>query len=170
MTQDLDPNTTVACLEKAEQLSSVYCEVMRLTAASTAVRDVQHNTRLGSKILRAGNRVVIPYRQMLLDENTFGSDILSFKPDRFLQNPELAMNASYRPFGGGATYCPGRYLAKAEVLVFVALAISRFDIDIAEAGCSFPKMETSKPCLGIMGPQAGEDVMVVVRKTPEAEG
>lgn len=37
---------------------------------------------------------------------------------------------SYFPFGGGANMCPGRYLAKSEILMTVALVVSRFDVEV----------------------------------------
>ncbi|MCJ1268396.1 hypothetical protein MMC22_008284 [Lobaria immixta] len=57
-------------------------------------------------------------------------DAQEFKLIRFLgvANAGLAKGKSYRPFGGGSTYCPGRFGAKQEVFMFVATVLARFDI------------------------------------------
>lgn len=155
----------VSHLERLPHLNSLYNEVLRLTASSSSVRTVSSTTDLGGKSLRAGTKVSIPYRQVHFNEEVFGRDAKELDPDRFLKNKELARSSSYRPFGGGTTYCPGRFLAKKEVLAFVALALGRFEVFL-EGGRAqaFPRLEERKPCLGIMGPRSGEDVRVRVRR------
>ena len=37
---------------------------------------------------------------------------------------------SYIPFGAGLHVCAGRYLAKAEILIFVALLFRDFDVEL----------------------------------------
>ena len=107
----------------------------------------------------------MPFRQLHFNKDIFGSNADEFDAERFLRDKSLGKSSSFRPFGGGATYCPGRYVAKREVMVFIALAMSRFDIGLAEKEQSaFPKLDTRTPSLGIMMPMAGEDVQVVVRK------
>lgn len=145
---------------------ALYYEVLRLATSSVSVRDVKAQTRIGGKLLRAGNRVLLPYRQMLFDGSVFGDDAETFNPDRFLNDRKLSNSLSFRPFGGGATYCPGRFLAKAEVLTFVALVICRFDLELAgnkDKEVSIPRMEIRRPCLGIMGPEKEGDVVLKVR-------
>ena len=103
---------------------------------------------------------------MLFDRGVFGEDAEAFNPSRFLNDGKLNNSLSFRPFGGGATYCPGRFLAKAEVLTFVALVICRFDLELAGnegEEASMPRMEIRRPCLGIMGPEKGGDVLLKVR-------
>lgn len=48
--------------EKCPQLTSVWMETIRMSAFSASVRYVVRETTIGGKILRRGNRVVIPYR------------------------------------------------------------------------------------------------------------
>ena len=147
---------------------ALYYEALRLATSSVSVRNVHTNTGIGGKFLRAGNRILLPYRQMLFDSKIFGTDAEDFNPHRFLNDKKLSSSSSFRPFGGGATYCPGRFLAKAEVLTFVALVICRFNLDLAidkgKPGGRFPIMETRRPCLGIMSPKEGEDVMLRVSR------
>lgn len=161
-------------LEHCTLLDSVYNETLRLTASSSSVRTVLSTTEVGGKQLRRGTKVLIPYRQLHFDEDVWGINAKSFDPERFLRDKDLARNSSFRPFGGGTTYCPGRFLAKREVMTFVALLIHRFDITLAgtpalpasedkTAKPAFPRLEKQKPCLGIMGPAKGHDVCLRVR-------
>ena len=90
---------------------ALYHEVLRLATSSVSVRDVQTQARIGGKLLRPGNRVLLPYRQMLFDRGVFGEDAEAFNPNRFLNDGKLNNSLSFRPFGGGATYCPGRFPA-----------------------------------------------------------
>ena len=161
-------------LEHCAILDSVYNEVLRLTASSSSIRTVLSTTEIGGKQLRRGTKVLIPYRQLHFNEDVWGTDAKTFDPERFLKNKGLARDPSFRPFGGGTTYCPGRFLAKREVMTFIALLLHSFDIALAAnpalpAGKdetkkpAFPRLEEKKPCLGIMGPANGHDVYLKVR-------
>jgi hypothetical protein len=91
-----------------------------------------------------------------------------------LNDKKLAQNPSYRPFGGGVTYCPGRFLAKQEIFMALAFLLCRNDVQLAEVegeggkagGQKFPRMDELKPGIGIIGPVAGNDL--IVRLTPKA--
>jgi cholesterol 7alpha-monooxygenase len=161
-------------LEQCLFLDSVYNEALRITASSSSIRTVLSTTDIGGKQLRSGTKVLIPYRQLHFNEDVWGTDAKTFDPERFLKNKNLARNSSFRPFGGGTTYCPGRFLAKREVMTFVALLIYRFDIALAvnptllanedkTAKPAFPQLEEQKPCLGIMGPVKDHDVCLRVK-------
>ena len=66
------------------------------------------------------------------------------------------------------TLCPGRFLARQEVLAFVATVLSRFEVGVlrvvgsAEGG--LPRPETRNPTIGMMGPMEGQDVIIEVRE------
>lgn len=129
------------------------------------------------KLLSPGKVVLIPCRQLHFDERHFGGNALQFRPERFLEDKDLSRSTSFKPFGGGTTYCPGRFLAKREVFTFVALFLCRFEVDLGPPEDelatkswslpSFPKIEEMKPCLGIMGPAKNEDVKIYVRRRVE---
>lgn len=150
-------------LEHCPCLNSVYDEALRVTNSSSSVRHVLADTVIGGCKLRKGNNIIIPYRQLHFNEAVFGPTAGVFDPERFLKNKALARSPSYRPFGGGSTYCPGRFIAKQEVVAFVALVLHRYDIKLAEGvDKGFPALEEMKPCLGVMGPREGEDVFLQV--------
>jgi cytochrome P450 len=103
-----------------------------------------------------------------INEDAFGVDARTFNPQRFLLNKELNRSSSFRPFSGGTTLCPGRFLAHREILTFTALVLSRFDVALAEKKdneqMTFPRMDEETPVLGIMGPVSGDDVVLRVRQ------
>ncbi len=159
----------VSRLEDCQRLVAIYHEILRLNTASASIRSVDAPTDLGSVTMSAGAKVLIPYRQLHLDESVFGDNAAQFDAERFFARPDLSKNPSFRPFGGGTTYCSGRHVAKREILTFVAVALHQYDIDVAAGTLdhkpqSFPRCDVKKPCLGVLPPVAGDDVNVVVRK------
>lgn len=160
------PNELGDYLDRCPRLVAVYQEALRIVTSSVSVRNVVLPLELGGKLLRPGNRVLIPYRQILMDEAVFGPDAANFNPTRFLNDKSLAKSLSFKPFGSGTTHCPGRFLAQKEILMFIALALSRFDLHKAtgiSTNNSFPRLELKKPCLGIMAPVKGDDIIVRVK-------
>ena len=155
------------------RFEAFFLEVMRLTASTTTMRKIISPTEIGGKILRPGYRILTPYRQLHYNEDVFGDDVGEFDPERFLKNKDLAHHASFKPFGGGVNYCPGRHIARQEVFVFIALVLHRFDIermersDLSQKGTSIsrlPKLSMSRPCLGVMSPADGEDVIIDIKQ------
>ena len=121
-----------------------------------------------------------PFRQLHFYENVFGKDAQEFKFKRFMgaENAGLTKGKNYRPFGGGTTYCPGKFVAKQEVFMFVAVVLARFDIATITTAPGnidklkidggdkkrqvFPRLDHMKPSLGVMGPVAGDDLLLHV--------
>ena len=101
--------------------------------SSLSVRPIVVDTVIGGKTLRRGATLIAPARQLHLDERVFGETPHAFRPQRFLDHPALEHSPSFRTFGGGATRCLGRALAKQIVLSFVAIALNRFEIEVMEA-------------------------------------
>lgn len=66
------------------------------------------------------------------------------------------------------TLCPGRFLARQEVLAFVATVLGRFEVGVvrfigAEKG-GLPRPETRNPPIGMMAPVEGQDIIIEVRE------
>ena len=142
-------------------LDAVWHEVLRLYTAVSLVRVAIRPTTLSGKTINPGDQVMSPFRQFHLNRELFGADALEWNPDRFLADPKLTSQTGYHPFGGGNTYCPGRFLAKQEVYTFVALMLHRFDLEIEE-GSEMPSVNEAEPSLGAMRPIG--DVRVKIRK------
>lgn len=160
-------------LEQCAHLEAVYHEASRLVASSITTRTVIEPFQLGGKLLHPGCRLLAPYRQLHIDEEVYGNDVRQFNFNRFLKNKDLSRSPSFKPFGGGTTYCPGRFLARREVLTFIAIALVRFDISLSVPNTNFdaegkvmrprfPRVEEKKYCLAIMSPKMGDDLILNV--------
>lgn len=159
-------------LRECPRLDAVYHETLRIVNGALSGRRVVAPTKIGGKVLRPGNLVIIPYQQLHYNEQVWGQDPLRFDPERFLKDRNLTSHPAYRPFGGGVSYCPGRVLAQQEVYGFVALLLHRLDIELASAPLGaagtasqqFPRLDRTKPSLGITGPVDGMDLIIKVRE------
>lgn len=69
-----------------------------------------------------------------------------------------ASRPSYKPYGGGKAYCPGRFFAPQEIFGFVALLVHLFDIQLDSewmkrvtrtGGSCFPEADDSLLTLGV---------------------
>ncbi|CAG8948903.1 hypothetical protein HYFRA_00002029 [Hymenoscyphus fraxineus] len=153
-------------LDSCPKLNSVWEETMRIKTLAASVRYLTADIKLNGKILRKGNRIMIPQQQLHLSE-TFGDNITTFDPDRFLKNPSLKRNASFKPFGGGTTLCPGRFLAKRTTLAFVAIALKRFEIVLDPPCQSFPIGEEENLTLGLASWKMCSDIRVRICERPQ---
>ena len=153
---------------RCPRLKSLFNEVLRYTSASSSIRTVISPTVIGAKQFHAGARVVCPFRQLHYNEAVYGDDVMTFNPDRFLQNKTLARSSSHRPFGSGTSYCPGRFIARQEVYYVVTLILYRFEVELTRKPGSvgdptFPVMDEWRPTTGMMSPIPGDDVFLQVR-------
>lgn len=169
-------NQLPKCLDSCKQLDAVYHEVLRLISSSMAVRNVATPMDVGSKALRKGTKIIIPFRQIHFNEEVWGANARDFDPTRFLgaaakEGRGASRDPNFRPFGGGTTICPGRFIARREVLAFVGFALVRFEMSLDGNICDgngqewrsrFPTLEEGKPCLGMMPPAEGENVYIKV--------
>lgn len=151
------------------RLAAVLEETLRLTFGSMSIRKVAVPTVLGTKMLKPGNPVMIPMRQLHYNESAFGGNAGQFDAERFLKDPSLNKSPSYKPFAGGVTYCPGRFLAKREVLVFVATLLHRFDIEVSNGGSEKegrrpPQIDHVSPNLGVMPPVKGTELYIRLKQ------
>ncbi|KAI1312743.1 cytochrome P450 [Xylaria venustula] len=154
-------------LEECPHLASFYEEILRTTNDPIGIRFVTEKVTIGGKVLKPGRNVLMPYRLMHYDQAVFGANIAEFDSTRFLRNKNLYRSCSWKPFGGGTMYCPGRFLAKREVYLFLALILFRFDVKLSrlaenEEANKIPILDDTIPAGGILPPVPGSDVIVDV--------
>ena len=154
----------VELLLQCPLLNAAFQETLRLTGGASSARTVIAPTQLDQKTLQKDAKVLMPYRQLHFDERAFGKQITEFHPERFLQDQDLARSPYFKPFGGGITYCSGRFIAKREVFAFVAFVLHRYDIELENPGQALPRLDERKPTLGVIGPIQGDDTRVLLEK------
>ena len=143
-------------------LLSSYQEVTRLANKAMSTRHVMQDTLLTDAhgreyLVQAGSTVVMPASAHSAP-NVWGPDVGEFKPQRFLDWSEKAArdrHAAYMPFGGGKHLCPGRNLAKAEILGLVVALTLGFEMeDAARPGkpITVPKIEPARLGQGVGKP------------------
>ena len=139
-------------LDNCPLLNAAFNETLRVTSVNSSARNIEAPVVVGGKTLTTDGKIMMPYRQLHIDEHVFGPDTKSFNAYRFFNNKDLSRSPSFKPFGGGSTYCSGRFFAKREVIAFVALAVHLYDLRLKDPNKAFPKMDETKPTLGIMDP------------------
>lgn len=122
----IDGGIDVAHLHSScAHLESLFNEVLRFASAFSSISTVASPTIIGGK---GFPRLIFPFRQLHYNVAVYGDDAANFDPDRFMRDKSLARGSSYRPFGGGTSYDPGRFIARQEVYYIVALILHRLDI------------------------------------------
>lgn len=147
------PNSSMP--RAAPHLNAAFDEVLRHANNAMGIRLVTGETTIGDKTLRPGRKLLMPYRQLHLDERpSVWSDQSSFRP---ASEFDPGRSPSFRPFGGGYGYCPGRFLARREVFMFVAAVLGRFEITLVsgENTQGFPQLDPGTPSGAILAPKAG---------------
>ncbi|OTB13141.1 hypothetical protein K445DRAFT_65159 [Daldinia sp. EC12] len=140
------------------QVDAIWHETLRLSGWSASVRLVTQDTVIGGKLMRKGNRVLVPHRLLHFGESLFGERPNEFRPERW-QRGNLSRSSSWRPFGGGKTMCSGRFLARFSVTTFVATLLRRFDLEVV-GNPPFPQADEGRPVLGTMSIKEGHDFYV----------
>jgi cytochrome P450 len=163
-------------------LVSTYQEVMRMTNRQLGTRTVIEDTHLSHSsvvdadgtpktyLLKKGTHIQMPTIITAYSPETWGEDVLEFKPRRFITNreQERLQNRAFNPFGGGKHLCPGRHFAYAEILGAVAALVLGFEIKTPEGGnVSVPPITNSmveavcKPL-----PEVQQSLFAKIRRRP----
>ena len=144
-------------------LTAAFDETLRLASGASSARTVKSPTQLGDKILQKDTKLIMPYRQLHSDAEVFGPQVREFHPERFLDNEALGRSPNFKPFGGGVTYCSGRFIAKREVLYFVAQLLHKYDVGLADPNQGLPRLDEQKPSLGVLEPIKGDDTLITIK-------
>ncbi|MCJ1475921.1 hypothetical protein MMC13_004585 [Lambiella insularis] len=144
-------------------LDSCWYEVLRIYNAASTAREAMEETTIGGKLVHKGDRILTPFRQFQMDPTLFGADARSFNPDRFLKNEKLHKGKGYHPFGGGTTYCPGRFFAQQETYMLVALVFDGFDMSVVGPRV-VPKLDVNTPVPAAMRTMSDMRIKLVPRK------
>ncbi|KAJ4351428.1 uncharacterized protein N0V89_006770 [Didymosphaeria variabile] len=144
---------------KCPQVDAIWHETLRMVGWSASIRLITKDTVIGGKLMREGNRVMVPHRLQHFDETVFGEETHVFRPERWLNGKGLSRSPSWHPFGAGKTLCSGRFLARYSVTAFVATVLRRFDLEMV-GNPQFPQADEGRPVLGIISIKEGHDYNV----------
>ncbi|KAF5247075.1 hypothetical protein FAUST_927 [Fusarium austroamericanum] len=147
------------------KLNAIFYETLRVHGGANGFRTVSSDTVIGGFTFKTGSDVLMPYRQMHLDEVVWGQDAKTFDINRFIDNPKLAAAKTFKPFGGGTTLCPGRFHARHTALSFIATIVTRYNIQVVGGYKSeaFHKMNTRGSEVGVVYPVLKHVPKIIVK-------
>ena len=150
-------------------LVSTYREILRTRTRASTSRWVTEDTVLADQyLLKKDSALLIPGALIHADP-VWGPDAREFNARRFMGKSDMKAGAN-RTWGGGQTFCPGRFFATTEITSTVAMMIARFDLQPAEDGgrLAVPKPNTSSVAASIHPPK--KDVKVRVTERAQYKG
>ncbi|KAK8110448.1 uncharacterized protein PG998_006905 [Apiospora kogelbergensis] len=137
-------------------LNALHMETLRYHVTFNIMREVSDNTQMDGYDLKRGAWIQASSQIAHFDESVWARDghpASEFWIGRFLEYEDTVVvdeasgerkttrvprfngttrPGSWIPYGGGAAMCPGRQFAKLEILITVALLVSKFDIEFLE--------------------------------------
>ena len=153
---------------KAHILHATFQELLRVHAMGAGARYVREDTLLNDKyLLKMGMIVQMPMAVMHSDPRIWGPDASNFRPERFLKqggtkNDNKSQSSAYRPFGGGASLCPGRHFVTLEVMALTALMVLRFDITPLDGSWQIPRQKQESLATNVFPPES--DIRVRIKR------
>lgn len=155
--------------EKSLLLLSTFQEVLRVYTRGASSRLVMEDTVLNNQyLLKKGAILMMPQSVIHSDTSVWGSN--EFHARRFLKQGSVTQEpakrssaASYRPFGGGASLCPGRHFASAEILAVAAMMIFKYELSPACGQWRPPTPYPTSLATNIFPPKADIEVRVTTR-------
>ncbi|KAL8832349.1 MAG: hypothetical protein Q9170_004919 [Blastenia crenularia] len=141
----------------------------------SSVRYVREDILLQDRwLLKKGMVVQMPQAVMHSDPAAWGSDVNGFNPRRFLKSSASAARvteekagkinmAAYRPFGGGASLCPGRHFVAMEAMVLTAVMVMGYEVTpVGDRGWKIPAQKQESMATNVFPPE--EDIQIEVRE------
>ncbi|KAM4864857.1 cytochrome P450 7B1 [Thomomys bottae] len=151
-------------LDSLVYLESIVFEVFRLSSHSGAFRIIEEDLMISSDTsdyyLRKGELIAI-FPPMLHNDAEVFEAPEEFRFDRFVEDGKKKttffkggkkLKSYIMPFGFGATKCPGRFLAVAELKLLLVLFLTYFDFELLD---NQPlRQDHSRLLLGIQYPES----------------
>lgn len=160
-------------------LHSTFQELLRVHALGSSARYLLDDVMLDDKyLLQKGMIVQMPMAVMHSDPTAWGDDVASFQPRRFMKQQYSNSGNStssyrrkinltaYRPFGGGASLCPGRHFVTLETMALAACLVAKYEINPIKGGWAVPRQKQESLATNVFPP--GRDVRVRVTLREES--
>ncbi|CAF0833494.1 unnamed protein product [Didymodactylos carnosus] len=166
---EFDENSwTVEKLAKCVLLESAVNETLRMYGAPMMLRTCSSNTQIqtydGKTLsIRKNDRISLFPAASHYDERLFHEPFI-YKFDRFLNNTIInnleldrqKVPIAYMPFGTGKTMCPGKYFAKNEIKICLALIFQQIEYKFIDE--TTPKTRADRVGFGVAPPS--KDVQI----------
>ncbi|KAE8383972.1 cytochrome P450 [Aspergillus alliaceus] len=112
--------------DKLPYVNAFISEVLRWRpmAPTGGPRTLSEDDEYMGYFLPAGATVIANQWEMDMDESIF-EDAPAFKPERWIQNPDLPLSA----FGFGRRVCPGQHFARSTLFIAIARMLWAYHID-----------------------------------------
>jgi cytochrome P450 len=106
-----------------KEILRVFC-VLRISLPRAAWKDIQY----GDFFIPKGTTVFLNAWGCNRDESVYGSDVDVFRPERFLDDPDLPHAA----YGFGTRMCAGFHLANRQMYIFLLRLLWSFKIEMSK--------------------------------------
>ncbi|KAF2643894.1 cytochrome P450 [Massarina eburnea CBS 473.64] len=142
---------------------ALFNEALRFYSASSSIRLAWTPTRIGNMIIPAKSVVFIPFRPNHFTDpfstTSYTNDVHIFNPERFVKDKKLATSQIFRPFSGGSSYCPGRVMARQEVVAFITLLLGKYEVEVL-GDANVPETQKRVPAKGFLKAKEGQDMKI----------
>lgn len=170
--EDIRQNPNLLAMpETCPLLYSTWQEVLRVHALGAGSRYILQDVTLEDTfLLRKGMVVQMPTAVMHSDVAAWGEDVNEFQPRRFLKQNSTSKGGfkqkltAYRPFGGGASMCPGRHFVTLETMALAACMLSRFDLIPVNGQWNIPRQKQESLATNVFPPEKDIRVRIVTRQ------
>jgi cytochrome P450 len=148
-------------LNSCVYLESAINETLRLAGSPLMIRKCQQETQI---VLQDGRTLTVKPNETVaylaaithLDENLF-SEPNKFIFDRFV-NKNAESVSGYMPFGGGKSICPGRFFAKNEMKICLAMLLRYMEYKFVDTK-TIPQQKAHRVGFGVAPPQQDTPIM-----------
>lgn len=160
-------------------IMSTITEALRFSSSSFSIRTTAEDGAMaGGFEFEKGDVLICNTRSVHLEEDIYGADAATFKPDRFL---DAKVKKPFMAFGGGVSQvrisflasslclmlgqCEGRHFARKGLNMLMALLLLEFDIQLDPKKPSTANMDMSRIGMGILRPLQPTHILVKKRAT-----
>ena len=161
---ELNDDLDISVVDRLPLTQSVMFEALRYHSAGAAMRQVMDDVTVDGKFrLKKDSYCLIPIKGVHYDQDTWGQDVATFKPTRFLKGVNKVPSVAFRGFGGGVNVCPGKAVATRIISIVVASIVLRFDFQPESGEWEFPGDDYSNLVAALAHPNKEIPVKVVAR-------